>query len=340
MVEPPRLKKLKTCLLGRSPLRAFYYPKGVRGKWNTADRIMRGTRWNAYLCYGLRIPKPGQNEISRAPPVDGLLKDLKARSERMETQVALRSGNEETRSLAPAIADILFLSASAGTWHCDVQMPASQPIHEAPAPFMDFNEMPRAHAVRDNTPQPDVAFQPTASIQLMFINGDQQIGSCAPPAQITDVPISDVQTPRIPDQVPSVGISHETVQAPTHTVGKTPRQQRAQETTDLMQAPPDPFIPARIRKGNESVVERNPIQAGELQLFMMDAPRIDQTGYEALAPPNGIDATAPQSMLMPVHEMRPKEESGAERHIGYIPSVRKRVKQLKVAQGSDALPPQ
>ncbi|MFN7991196.1 MAG: hypothetical protein U0R44_03480 [Candidatus Micrarchaeia archaeon] len=78
--EPARryqpLEGQKTYLSGRSMHRCFYYNKGVTAKWNSADRVVFGMRWNYYLASGRITPIFSPLEPLRAGMMDGRLKPM------------------------------------------------------------------------------------------------------------------------------------------------------------------------------------------------------------------------------------------------------------------------
>jgi hypothetical protein len=84
--EPPKsgnvLMGQQTYLLGRSPLRCYYYNKQGRGRWSSADRAVYGMRWNAYLVSGKATPMFERLQHERLQSASGLMKEIETKKSR------------------------------------------------------------------------------------------------------------------------------------------------------------------------------------------------------------------------------------------------------------------
>jgi hypothetical protein len=385
LTEQPRLKKRPAYLLGRSPLKSFYYTKGARGKWHTADRVLLGMRWNHYLCSGDAIPKGAMPHPPRIPPVvKGLLTSIRTQRQKelvlQETPKAKEPPHKNKTMLAEMRPFVVRSSRSRAA-RIDVNVPPQDvqqiwPMQEMPA-LMPFevtthpvNDVPaRADnivtgmtAVTDEIPTafvsmevqnspPRKAARLPAVQRLQYVVQKNQIPTAEnlqPVVQNQEAPVLAMpEEPRpahIRDEpIENVGISIQQDAAPPSIIEVVP-EQVAPLPEHMVLELPGPMKIMHSRSPQAAAPSKRPTthRTGLAPAFRAKAANREEIITDAL-PFSEIRIGTPFGFNVPA-DVQPTEirlqETRVGRHIGYIPTVRKRVRQLKVAQGAEAVPPQ
>ena len=336
--EPPRIKRPRVYILGRSPLRAFYYTKTARGRWHTASRVTEGTRWNHYLCSGKAIPKGTRPEIFRAPPaVKGILSSMAAAREK--EHVAGRSAFHEQQLPASPIAlevrqHTIHTHRSSGTGWVDVPMPGMQTQYQQRG-FVQLCDVPKHHAGTHTTAAPQV---PTATISLQAYE--------APVHRAVPAESFAVVSPHLPRpmQHADAPVREADMPGPVRLVCARATETRAETPAPIQESGNMPLRLAFTSWHQETRPKGEQLRTSDSKsahaepkttAFRGEPPRsegiVASSEIRLEAAPTPAEFTAQQIRI---------EEIRLPKHIGYIPSVRKKERQLKVTQGADGIPPQ
>ncbi len=344
--EPPRLEKPRVYIFGRSPLRGFYYPKGARGKYHTADRVTRGTRWNAYLCSGTAIPKGTRPEVFIAPPaVNGLLSSMRA-AQKMHhaTEPLIHHTHHHVHSshVFEPHPHTINSRSSLDTGWLDVPMPGALTEFQQGV-FMHLNPV---HHHSSHVPvmagQPHA---PTATISMQavpmeFITAQPQATPITIHEPVQSVQgatyeyLSEARTPEVqqktvhtPEVTGAVAYSEDGVPAPIQMIISSSKPARLH------------FDSVHAEKSEAKTDNNSPIAAkstdSKAHEFSSEIPRSEELRASPEQPVQAVTRAAE----IKTEQIRFGENPMPE-HVGYIPSVRKKEKQLKVAQGAEGIPPQ
>jgi hypothetical protein len=339
--EQPMAERPRAYISGRSPLRAFYYTKTARGRWHTADRVTRGTKWNAYLCSGTAIPKGTMPEIFKAPPaVSGILFSIRARGERNRAaEQTNRQGHRPARAshvLAPQ-SRTTHSRSSLDTGWLDVPMPgaltqfqqgasrhsdASRPHTPRVAPRMPAHQAPTAISMQAGPAN-------TANAQPKRQDIQQREENARPiMANEERLPEGSPRQIHAPQTRETAARANEDVSAHA----PAPRSEPARLLFNSVHAQVKAKKPrAETRAPASSNAANNP----KPNIFHAESPRSEQL---LRAPEIKLHADAARVQFK-AEQIR-VDGIQMPAHIGYIPSVRKKERQLKVAQGAEGIPPQ
>lgn len=336
------LKTPQVYILGRSPLKGFYYTKGARGKWHTASRVTSGTKWNHYLCSGKAIPKGTKPEIFRAPPaVRGILSSMMTAREREyeAEKITLHEHHAPSAIHLEVRQHTIHASHSSGTGWVDVPMPGMQTQYQQ-AGFVQMGSAPGRHTGTHNS-APQKPQVPIAVISLQALA--QIVPARAQTTEAGSFTADFVHQPAAKGAPKAK--AHETRAPETIALAPVPkgetRTEEAPRTITIAKSRQVHFSAPRISSPEKPKAEKarapNPKTNSSAPLpgFKVETPRSEriilssEISIQAMAPP-------PEYSAGPVRA----GEITLPAHIGYIPSVKKKEKQLKVTQGAEGIPPQ
>lgn len=288
----------------RSPLRCFGYAKTPIVKWNRADQIVEGMRWNFYRHTGLITPHITRPNYEPVPVSEGLLRTLSA---------------ERGCDIASAHDDHPIFMGNIHGWHSHVKSEKE----ECSGRCSEGSTL-RAEA----QPAPH---EGNRSLEQSPSEGRNERG-----AKIS-------QTPQAREES-STRDKPETTISMGHTVSSLTSQAYKRSDTDVMinsvnisddiipdtPVPPVPIQPQLSRIDGTLKLEP---QASNLNIANVDA----QEPYREDSEPNVV----PMLMQKTCPQPQAHQSSGADelvkRSPGYISSGRKKVHQLKTTQ-ADAMP--
>ncbi len=344
--EPPRIEKPAVYILGRSPLRSFYYTKGARGKWHTAERVTRGTKWNAYLCSGTAIPKGTRPEIFKAPPaVSGILSTMIAARESHYEAPHISLHEHHASAMRPAEQHAMHFHHSSGTGWVDVPMPGVQTQYQQGG-FSQMEVVPHHHHSHASISPVSLEQQlPTFILSMQAVsaevpgqNAQTPLLQEMHPTQTRNGPGAgaaeiQVQCIHFESQPTAAGRNHD--EAPVAQIKSEPPRLHFGEFSQVQETRAD--APGLARADRESAREpkQPPAPQKKATAFHAESPKSEEI---RAAPEYQAEAYAPPAEFS-AQQIR-VEEISLPAHIGYIPSVRKKERQLKVTQGAEGIPPQ
>jgi hypothetical protein len=340
--EPPRLKRPKTYLLGRSPLRAFYYTKGARGKWHTARRVTDGTGWNAFLCSGTAIPRGTAPAIYQMPPaVSGLLRNMKALNEKAFSAGHTIPHEVHVTSAHAQVMEVRqqTMHAHSGTGWVDVPMPGMKTQYQQGS-LVHPDIAPKHHGTHSHW----VQVQPQVPAAMISMATAQM--ELAPPAKHTNHQVAmtlqdaaPVLQESVHDYTPEMRAreprGHETSAPEARNYEAPVECAHAPASIHLSEPLQLHFSAVRSERPHDAHAEKTASRKTGPQHFHADAPKLEGI---LKAPEYRVQAAA--APLEYRAQSIGIEHIPVPAHIGYIPSVKKKEIQLKVAQGAGAVPPQ
>jgi len=154
------VKKADVYISGRSIWRGFFYAKGSIVRWNRADQVTGGMRWNYYLATGGIASRRRQRNMHDTPAVsDGKLSERKenvessrfgkahgrARSGPGLSYYSLQDGAVRSRTFNARKTENaqIFASQSTGVLFADANTPKAISDY-APASYIDFAPVARS----------------------------------------------------------------------------------------------------------------------------------------------------------------------------------------------------
>lgn len=339
--EPPRQTpkpRPRAIISGRHPSR-FWYGKSARGKWNPAYRVTEGMKHNEYIKTGKITPKiPPIMHLQPPSIVKGAMKAAHAIGQRiywaaelMPDRITARQGGHGTPHLTlvpchdPAIHGIHRPA--------DVQQPQmGHARQEKDGGVAHISIHP------DYTPSISLSNHPSDAPQTLSVHHDS-----APAI----VPAPDA---------PPHGTHHHLPKRTAHSIIFAYQPEAAWATfvpnsrvASGWRKDPLPRKASLSGRSGASVVEMKGQPRRDAKADMIPGisggPRRAERSQETAArtdtrKEDGASALRLEVPAIKSSAARPHIQSGPEdRHIGYIPSVKRKSLQLKVAQGADGIPP-
>ena len=353
------LKKQRTYLRRRHPLRCFYYAKHAKGRGKRVETILMGMKWNYYLRYGKTIPKIKPLQPPKFPPVvSGLMKNRKWRAykllrqeikaqEKSKTGFAIKNvpvrNWKETEYPAADLKHKIFIKD-----HKEISKDKPPKEVKYRKAEMKCKEVWAAVVHEERTDSPRIP----KLRHRVFAASPVTIKHSAPEKNTKK---TETRTERHAPVVHHQKASREE----HHAKAEKPKAAKA-DVKIRAPAPQAPLIIQRIRKSEiiVPVIAPRTVHAEKTKKPEPAALRImvrrPATKVKSRRRPakeiiaaitekiTGKAASRKEITQTAFRASAPKPESPrAERKdVGYISSYRKKYFQLKVAKGADALPPQ
>ncbi len=326
------VKGQKVRLHRKNPMMGYRYCKKARGKWYNIHRVMHGMKKDHDHIYGKRAPRSSGHMTSRMSPfVSGILKDLKSKKESKLLQQELRAQSKAT---------------AAKTGHAKLTFTSAQHMHAVP------EQKPGAFREPEISLTKTTREEKTTDVMTPVNMAKPQFGRVTEhrPAKIQ---IKRIVFPEIGPEIKIPALLPQPAPLPKPIVSAKPAVsqnvlvQPAIERT-VQKIRPHYFVvnsPERIRTITTAAKVLNALERpAEKSLdrttdAVPENPKVTKCRVIPFVP-------GKQRKTEPITSAKPENKAtvipiktACRKHIGYISSRKRRVFQLKVAQGSEGIPP-